>query len=95
MPALVADEEPQQVLEDLATALELGDEPLGEQIAESVARWVCKRAAIKAGQVLTVEEMEGLIRSLEQCASPRTCPHGRPTMIHLSVSRLAHEFGRT
>ena len=95
VPALVADEEPQQVLEDLATALELGDEPLGEQIAESVARWVCKRAAIKAGQVLTVEEMEGLIRSLEQCASPRTCPHGRPTMIHLSVSRLAHEFGRT
>ena len=95
VPALVADEEPQRVLEDLATALELGDEPLGEQIAESVARWVCKRAAIKAGQVLTVEEMEGLIRSLEQCASPRTCPHGRPTMIHLSVSRLAHEFGRT
>jgi DNA mismatch repair protein MutL len=35
------------------------------------------------------------VRALEQCASPRTCPHGRPTMIHLSVAQLAREFGRS
>jgi DNA mismatch repair protein MutL len=55
---------------------------------------VCKRAAVKAGQVMARAEMEELIRALEQCASPRTCPHGRPTMIHLSVEQLAREFGR-
>jgi len=59
-----------------------------------VARQVCKRAAIKAGQVMTQAEMEELVRMLEQCVSPRTCPHGRPTMIHLSVEQLAREFGR-
>jgi DNA mismatch repair ATPase MutL len=45
---------------------------------------ICKRVAVKGGQVLSNEEQERLIRDLENCQSPRTCPHGRPTMIHLS-----------
>jgi len=39
--------------------------------------------------------MQSLISQLERCASPRTCPHGRPTMIHMSGEQLAKEFGRT
>jgi DNA mismatch repair protein MutL len=94
LPALVAETEPGQVLEDVAAALLAGDAPLGARVEETVARQVCKRAAVKAGQVLERAEMEELMRSLERCASPRTCPHGRPTMIHLSVAQLAREFGR-
>ncbi len=94
IPALVAEENPRQVLEDVAAALEAGDAPLANRVEEAAARAVCKRAAIKAGQVMARTEMEELIRALERCASPRTCPHGRPTMIHLSVEQLAHEFGR-
>jgi DNA mismatch repair protein MutL len=94
LPALVAEENPREVLEDVAAALLAGDVPLGARVEEGVARSVCKRAAVKAGQVMTREEMEELVRALEQCASPRTCPHGRPTMIHLSVEQLAREFGR-
>jgi len=41
-----------------------------------------------------VEEMRDLIRQLEGTTMPRTCPHGRPTMIHLSAAQLAREFGR-
>jgi DNA mismatch repair protein MutL len=94
IPALVAGEHPREVLEDIAAALVAGDAPLSARVEESIARSVCKQAAIKAGQVMAREEMEELIRGLEGCASPRTCPHGRPTMIHLSVEQLAHEFGR-
>ncbi len=94
LPAIVAETDPRQVLEDVAAALEAGDVPLESTIEETVARQVCKQAAIKAGQVMAREEMEELIRALERCASPRTCPHGRPTMIHLSVEQLAREFGR-
>ncbi|MDO8635622.1 MAG: hypothetical protein Q7R34_05160, partial [Dehalococcoidia bacterium] len=50
--------------------------------------------AVKAGQVLSHEEMRELIRLLEKAAMPRTCPHGRPTMVHLSASQLEKEFGR-
>ena len=55
---------------------------------------VCKRAAVRAGQVLSHEEQAALLRRLEKCLSPRTCPHGRPTMIHLSVETLQRQFGR-
>jgi DNA mismatch repair protein MutL len=55
---------------------------------------VCKRAAVKAGRTLAVPEMQALIHRLEQCNAPRTCPHGRPTMIQLSTAQLAREFGR-
>jgi DNA mismatch repair protein MutL len=94
LPTLVADIAPRQVLEDVAAALEVGNMPLASTVEEAVARQVCKRAAVKAGQVMAQAEMEELIRALEQCTSPRTCPHGRPTMIHLSVEQLAREFGR-
>ncbi len=94
LPAIVAQVDPAQVLADVAAALEAGDAPLAGTVEEIVALHVCKRAAIKAGQVMAQAEMEELIRALEQCASPRTCPHGRPTMIHLSVEQLAREFGR-
>jgi DNA mismatch repair protein MutL len=49
---------------------------------------------VKAGQALTAEEQKTLLRDLESCRSPRTCPHGRPTMIHLSVDLLERQFGR-
>ncbi len=94
LPVLVAQETPREVLEDVAAAIEAGDAPLAGRVEEAVARSVCKRAAVKAGQVMAPAEMEELIRALERCASPRTCPHGRPTMIHLSVEQLAREFGR-
>jgi DNA mismatch repair protein MutL len=94
LPAIMADTDPAQVLEDVAASLEAGDAPLAGTVEESIARQVCKQAAIKAGQVMVQAEMEELIRALERCTNPRTCPHGRPTMIHLSVEQLAREFGR-
>ena len=39
-------------------------------------------------------ERVALLIDLEACQSPRTCPHGRPTMIHLSVDMLERQFGR-
>jgi DNA mismatch repair protein MutL len=61
-----------------------------EKIAESLA---C-HSAIRAGQQLSDKEMRELISQLEQAHQPRTCPHGRPTMIHLSSYQLEKEFGR-
>ncbi len=63
---------------------------LDQKIAISIA---C-HSAVKAGQVLTDDEMRELVRRLEQAAIPHTCPHGRPTMIHLGLGQLRKEFGR-
>ncbi len=50
--------------------------------------------AMKSGQTLSLEEMQELVRQLEETSLPRTCPHGRPTMLHVSAERLEREFGR-
>jgi DNA mismatch repair protein MutL len=76
---------------------ELGEEnnaAISKEKEEIVIRSICKGAAIKGGTVLSREEQETLIRQLETCQNPRTCPHGRPTMIHLSVDILERQFGR-
>ena len=55
---------------------------------------VCKQGAIKAGRVMSLPEMQELIHQLELSESPRTCPHGRPTVIRLALDQLARQFGR-
>jgi DNA mismatch repair protein MutL len=94
MPALLAKQDPTQALMAVLEELERGDRPLQEELEAQVIKRVCKTAAVKAGQTLSRAEMEAMIRQLEACANPHTCPHGRPTLIHLSVGQLAREFGR-
>ena len=68
---------------------ELLDEVGSEQDASKrdikAAQSLACHSAIKAGQTLDPDEMRNLIKQLEQTSQPRTCPHGRPTMIHLEL----------
>lgn len=80
-----------EALKEIVDALSEGEKANWEERIE--ASLAC-HGAVKAGQVLSHEEMRELIRLLEKAAMPRTCPHGRPTMVHLSASQLEKEFGR-
>jgi DNA mismatch repair protein MutL len=94
IPILLDGLDPAASLRALVEDFEEDETPLeSESEARLVAR-VCKRAAVKAGQILSQEEQMTLLEDLERCRSPRTCPHGRPTMIHLSVDLLERQFGR-
>ena len=80
----------------LADVLDLMQDGGGfETWEERAAYSIACHGAIRAGKVLSRDEMQELIRQLEACAQPNTCPHGRPTMIHMSTYQLANEFGRT
>ena len=61
---------------------------------ERVAATLACHAAVRAGKTLAPDEMRELVRLLEQAEAPRTCPHGRPTMVHVSAAALEREFGR-
>ena len=63
---------------------------LGEEI---IAKTVC-RHAVKANDPLRYPEVEKLIRDLLDCEMPYCCPHGRPTMIQISLTELEKKFGR-
>jgi DNA mismatch repair protein MutL len=94
VPALMQQDDITAALRQLVADLEVGDAPLRKDLEARVLRRVCKRMAIKAGRVLSFAEMAALVRDLEACESPRTCPHGRPTMIQISTGQLEKEFGR-
>jgi DNA mismatch repair protein MutL len=92
VPAIMKGTDLTEAVRELLDSLTNEEEPSkrDEKIAQSVA---C-HSAVRAGQSLTAEEMRELTKQLEQTAQPRTCPHGRPTTIHLSSHQLEREFGR-
>ena len=94
MPVLFSGGDPSSALRALVEDFEEDEAPLQAEVEAKLAARVCKRLAVKGGQTLTSEEQRALLNDLEACASPRTCPHGRPTMIHLSVDNLERQFGR-
>lgn len=62
--------------------------------AEVMLTYMSCRSAIKFGQKLGFAEMQSLIEQLFKMERPYTCPHGRPTMVSLSMNELARMFGR-
>jgi DNA mismatch repair protein MutL len=86
---------------DLAAALlEVADHLAGRggstpaDWREAMLTTLACHSSVRAGQTLSLQEMRELIVQLEHCAAPRTCPHGRPTMILLSTTQLERQFGR-
>src|SRR6266567_2863665 len=82
-------------LHDLLIELTVTEEPGHSETWEehALANVACK-AAIKANYFLTVSEMREMIEQLERTNAPYSCCHGRPTMVHFSLSALEREFGR-
>lgn len=94
IPALIVGGDPEAAIHVLVEDFEEDETPLAAAIEARITARICKRMAVKGGQILSPEEQAALLRNLENCQSPRTCPHGRPTMIHLSADLLERQFGR-
>jgi DNA mismatch repair protein MutL len=61
---------------------------------ENLRKLIACHSAIKAGDKLTIDEINQLIKDLYSTTNPTTCPHGRPTMIRLAESEFIKRFGR-
>ncbi len=94
VPGLFSQQDPRSAISSVVEDFEEDEAPLQGKIEEKLIARICKRMAVKGGTVMSKEEQEALVRDLEGCEAPRTCPHGRPTMIHLSVDLLERQFGR-
>jgi DNA mismatch repair protein MutL len=91
LPASLAGSDARQAIASfLDLMLEEGEGDRRDRVAMSLA---C-HGAIRAGKTLSQEEMRELVNQLERSEAPNTCPHGRPTMIHMSAEVLARQFGR-
>lgn len=94
IPTILSGSDPAADLRVVVEDFEEDETPLLAEIEARIIARICKKAAVKAGQTLSPDEQRTLLLNLEACSSPRACPHGRPTMIHLSVDLLERQFGR-
>ena len=66
-----------------------------ERAADAVVKRIACHHSIRANMPLTFERGTELLHQLAQTHEPRTCPHGRPVMVHFSTEKLAGLFKRT
>ncbi|MBN2184560.1 MAG: DNA mismatch repair endonuclease MutL [Candidatus Krumholzibacteriota bacterium] len=73
----------------------LGEKGIGRNSADDLIRRFSCHGAIKAGEKLSVQEMESLTDQLFASEFPFTCPHGRPTILRVEMDDLDKRFHRT
>lgn len=80
-----------QVIEELQSlSSKTSSLRLGEDM---IATTVC-RHSVKANDRLSMPELNALLEELFACEMPYCCPHGRPTLIQMSLNELERKFGR-
>ncbi len=80
-----------EIIDRLATAASAAEPAL---LVEEVLHSLACRAAIKAGDVLSQDEVDALVRDRRDVPDAHHCPHGRPTSLVLSRQELDRQFRR-
>ncbi|GAC1469732.1 MAG: DNA mismatch repair endonuclease MutL [Isosphaeraceae bacterium] len=95
IPAMLPGIPPERLLQDLAALFRT--RPLAATRAGLLAgllHMIACKAAVKAGQKLTPEEVDALLERRQLAADSHHCPHGRPTALVFTKSELERQFGR-
>jgi DNA mismatch repair protein MutL len=92
VPAILYDKDWRTVLNEIFESLSGGDFNVWQ---DKICASIACHSAVRSGQNLSDNEMRELIKRVEESDMPKTCPHGRPVMIHLTVAQMEKEFGRT
>ena len=82
------------VIKDIIDHYVANREKSSSYVENLAASFAC-HAAVKAGDSLTIEEMQVLVNRLFATKHPYYCPHGRPIIVQLSLEELDQRFERT
>lgn len=94
VPALLARAVPARIVEDLVAELgRSAGRPFGAAVDLVLATMAC-HGSVRAGDAVTREEAEALLRALDEVDFAGHCPHGRPLVMRLSWSELERRVGR-
>ena len=80
-----------QVIEELSS---LSTKSSSLRLSEDAIATTACRASVKSNDVLSIPEMQALLKDLFACEMPYCCPHGRPTLVQISTAELERKFGR-
>jgi DNA mismatch repair protein MutL len=95
VPSLLASAPPERLLREVLEELERrGERAFSDAIDMALATMAC-HAAIRAGDALSREQVEGLLRNLDEVSDfSGHCPHGRPVLHDVSFADLLRKLGR-
>lgn len=82
-----------EIIYEIVSRLQGGNVLLEEIQEEIIIRMAC-RAAVMAGEELTINQINSILDDLSMCKKPYTCPHGRPAIIKITVDELEKKFRR-
>jgi len=95
VPEILSSREPVQALKEMIEQISSwGREADFYTSFESLIKRMACHGAVQSSQTLGPEEALALLADLESCASPSRCPHGRPTLLKISITDLEKMFGR-
>lgn len=94
VPADIQSGDERTVLEDVLAQYKSNRERVKVGRRENLAKSIARRSAIRAGTRLSAKEMRSLIDQLFACEMPYACPHGRPTIVKISIEELEKRFSR-
>ena len=94
-PADVPTEEAEGIIREILASLGDLHAATPANLREAGIATMACRAAIKAGEELSIRQMEILLEELRATPFPFTCPHGRPTILKFGTHDLAKMFKRT
>ena len=69
------------------------EQRLGDPFDRVLATVAC-HSSVRAGKKLSLPEMKRLILDLGETSLPRTCPHGRPTLVQIEIEKIERQFLR-
>jgi DNA mismatch repair protein MutL len=96
LPAMLARVVPDRLVRDLAEHLRTQPlPPSHESVVASLLQMLACKAAVKAGQSLSPDEIAALLERRDLVADSHHCPHGRPTALVFTKADLEKQFGRT
>jgi DNA mismatch repair protein MutL len=95
VPALLGTKDAQSLVRDLADDLAAYDEAISlKERLDLVAATMACHGSVRAGRVLSVAEMNALLREMEVTPHSGQCNHGRPTWVKLALGDVEKLFGR-
>ena len=95
-PAILGEVNAQAMLRDILDELDdQGSSTLVQEKLEAILSRVACHGSIRTGRRMRGEEMNALLREMEQTPRSGQCNHGRPTYVELKLSDIERLFGRT
>jgi DNA mismatch repair protein MutL len=95
-PSIIKEEAIAKVLEQVADEIiKNGGSFLFEKLIVDICATMACHSSVRAGNVLSIDEMRALLKNMDEFPLSSFCPHGRPVSVKISFNKLEKDFGRT